>query len=549
MERTEKTILRTVRRAARSQLGHEKLYPGQEDALVHVLAGRDTLAVMPTGAGKSAIYQLAAYELPGPTVVVSPLIALQQDQVETINDILDVGAAAVLNSTLSASERTETLEGVQREEVEFIFLAPEQFAAEEVLEELKRAQPSLFVIDEAHCITEWGHDFRPDYLRLNAAIEALGHPTLLALTATAAPPVREEIVARLGMRNPVIVVRGFDRPNIELSAAIYGDEHAKWRACLDEVEAAAKPGLVYAATRKHADELAQALVERGVAAAAYHAGLRAAEREEIRTAFMADELAVVVATTAFGMGIDKPNVAFVFHYDIPGSVDAYYQEIGRAGRSGQPARAVLFYRPEDLHLQRFFAGGGLITADQVEQVLHVLIENEEPNEIGRLKQALELSQSKLMSALSELERLGIVALLPDGQVALCEMPDDMGKIADATTLAQERRRQLQKSRVEMMRGYAETHACRRAYLLNYFGEEFSPPCGNCDNCAAGATAEPAQAQDRPFPLNSRVVHTQWGGGLVTHCDGDKVTVLFDEAGYKSLALAVVLENGLLRSAE
>src|SRR5215210_7019906 len=248
-----------IERAAREVLGFELLRPGQTEAIESVLAGRDTLAVLSTGSGKSAIYQLAGLLSKGATLVVSPLIALQRDQVDALRE--RALGAAQLNSSVPEGQRAEALAELAED-------------SPEVLDELAAGAPSLVVVDEAHCISEWGHDFRPDYLRLGAAIETLGHPPVLALTATAAPPVRDEIVERLGLRDPEIVVRGFDRPNIDLAVERFHDERHKDEALLDAVGAAAKPGIVYAATRKRTEELAEALAERGLAACAYHAGLK-----------------------------------------------------------------------------------------------------------------------------------------------------------------------------------------------------------------------------------------------------------------------------------
>jgi ATP-dependent DNA helicase RecQ len=334
-------------------LGLETIRPGQEQTILSILERRDTLAVMPTGYGKSAIYQVAAVVLRGPTVVISPLIALQRDQVATIAE-QEVGGAALVNSALRQSERREAFEHLEEGELEFLFLAPEQFNQEATLERLRTANPSLFVVDEAHCISEWGHDFRPEYLRLGAVIEALGHPVVLALTATASPPVREEIVTRLGMRRPCVIVRGFDRPNIWLGVETFPSELAKKHALVERVLAADKPGIVYVATRKHAEAVAEALGDHGMKSVYYHAGMNPRERAQVQEAFLTDAEEVIVATNAFGMGIDKANVRFVFHYDIPPTVDAYYQEVGRAGRDGQEARALLLYRPEDLGLPTLF---------------------------------------------------------------------------------------------------------------------------------------------------------------------------------------------------
>ena len=332
--------------------------------------GRDVLVVMSTGAGKSAIYQIAGLLTPGSTVVVSPLIALQRDQVDGLNEV-SAGGAAQLNSSLPRKEREEALHELAEDALEFLFLAPEQLAKPEVLDELSVANISLFVVDEAHCVSEWGHDFRPEYLRLGAAIEALGRPPVLALTATAAPPVRDEIIARLGLRDAVVLIRGFDRPNLRFSVErFHGEQGAerKRRALRERIAASAPPGIVYVSTRREAEELADELCSGPLRAASYHAGMRPHERDDVQERFMAGELDVVVATTAFGMGIDKADVRWVFHAEVAESLDAYYQEAGRAGRDGEPAEIVLFYRSEDVGLRRFFAGGH-VEVDEIAQVL------------------------------------------------------------------------------------------------------------------------------------------------------------------------------------
>lgn len=348
-----------LHKIAQERFGYDSLHPGQIAALQSILDGHDTLAVMPTGSGKSAIYQMAAYLMPGATVIVSPLVALQQDQVDSIAHH-DVGEAALVNSTLKTGEREAAFAELEAGDLEFLFLAPEQFSNPETIDRLQAVQPSLFVIDEAHCISEWGHDFRPDYLRLNSVIHALGQPRILALTATAAPPVRTEIIDRLEMQNPKTIVQGFDRPNINLSVMRFEDDTEKQDSLIRWVSQAKKPGIVYVATRKRAESIAQTLQEAGVNAIFYHGGMKGDDRHQAQIQFMEDQAAVIVATTAFGMGVDKANVRFVAHYDISSSIDSYYQEIGRAGRDGEPAKAQLFYNPADLNIRRFFASGGQI---------------------------------------------------------------------------------------------------------------------------------------------------------------------------------------------
>lgn len=530
---------------AKERFGYDELRPGQAAAVQALLEGHDTLAVMPTGSGKSAIYQLAAFLIPGSTVVVSPLLALQRDQVKAIAN-QDVGEATVINSTIGAPERREAFEQLEDGDLEFVFLAPEQFNQAETLERLQAAKPSLFVIDEAHCISAWGHNFRPDYLRLNQVIEALDHPHILALTATAAPPVRTEIVERLGMRDVAVVVQGFDRPNLELSVHRFDQEDEKTASIIKQVTQADKPGIIYVATRKGAEELAKLLGVEGVRSQFYHAGMKSAERQATEAAFMNDEIEVLVATTAFGMGVDKSNVRFVFHANISDSIDSYYQEIGRAGRDRKAAKAVLFYQPDDLNLRRFFAAGGQVDIAQVEQVAEILQEQEEPISPKNLKEQIELSTTKVRSALNYLAEAGAIETTPTGEVVAIEDVLFTNEAAETAVQAQERRQQFERSRLEMMRGYAELKCCRREYILNYFGESFEAPCNHCDNCKAGVTQPLDENSRQPYAVDSRVVHKSWGEGTVMRYENDKIVILFDQVGYKTLEIQTALLYRLLQ---
>jgi ATP-dependent DNA helicase RecQ len=473
---------RAVRKILHEKLEFRALRPGQKEALEAVLQGRDTLAVLPTGSGKSAIYQIAALMIPGPTVVVSPLIALQVDQVGAIRDS-ELGAAAVVNSLQRRTERAQAFEALERDDLEFLLVAPEQLKNPATLERLRAAKPSLFVVDEAHCISEWGHSFRPDYLRLGSAIEALGRPVTLALTATASPEVRQEIIERLGLVEPTVVVTGFDRPNIHLRVRCLTGEALKQRELLSLLGELSGSGIVYVATRKHAETLAAALQEAGQSATAYHAGLKRAERHERQESFMSGETRVIVATCAFGMGIDKPDVRFVVHYDVSDSLDSYYQEVGRAGRDGEPAQAVLFFSDRDLNLRRFFAGGGKLAESELRLVLQALTDSKAPLAVRALKETTGLTQSKVQRAVARLEDRGVLDRDAEGAVSLntAALRDIATHVGEALN-AQEALRTRQGDRVEEIRAYARARNCRRATLLAHFGESLGGGCSGCDNC-------------------------------------------------------------------
>jgi ATP-dependent DNA helicase RecQ len=535
-----------LRELAHDHLGFSELRPGQDEALRAVIDGRDTLAVMPTGSGKSAIYQLAGMSEQHTTIVVSPLIALQRDQVDSILEQSNA-IAAELNSTMSESERHDVFDRFHDRKIAFLFVAPEQFTNEETFAELSKTPPTMMVIDEAHCISDWGHDFRPDYLKLGTVIEQFDHPVIVALTATASPQVRQEIVERLGMKDPAIVIQGFDRPNIHLAVETFEKVEAKREALLKRVCASQFPGIVYAATRRATEEIAQALNECGVPAGAYHAGLKASERDCLQASFMDDSVEVMVATIAFGMGIDKPNVRFVYHHDVSESLDTYYQEVGRAGRDGEPAQAILFYMPQDLELQRFQSGAGDLETDEVEPVLKALRRAKTPVKASLLQDNLDLPDSKLTRILTRLHDTGTIELLTDGQIEVNNSKFKVGEAAAAAVEAQRHHRSFVRSRLEMMRQYAELGDCRRQFLLGYFGEALPEPCGSCDNCETGNAGKAAAST--PFPQGSRVLHASLGEGTVTYSLGDVITILFDTSGYKTLSLAIVEEEHLLQSLE
>jgi ATP-dependent DNA helicase RecQ len=543
---TTESALAAVRRLAKTAFGFESLRVGQEEAIEASLQDRDVLCVLPTGAGKSAIYQLVGMVHQSLTIVISPLIALQHDQVASLNQICP-GSAVAVNSTISEREREDAFAHIREHAAGFLFLAPEQLARPETLAAVSHLKPGHVVVDEAHCIVEWGEDFRPDYFELGVAIEALGRPPIIALTATAAPPVRAEIIERLHLRDACVIVSGFDRPNIQLAVESFTDDESKTAALLEKVASGPYPGIIYAATRSSTEEIARELVERGIVAAAYHAGMKADERAGVQTAFMNDDLQVIVATTAFGMGIDKPDVRFVFHHDVSDSLDSYYQEIGRAGRDGEPAKALLFYCPDDLDLRRFQSGVGQLEVADVTPVISALLKQKRPIAFETLRATVDLSDTRLNRVLHRLEDIDAVTLHADGTISVCMPLPDADQAARDAVDEQCHLRHATSSKLDMMRQYAESDDCRRAFILQYFGEPCGPSCGNCDFCLRhhlGPSDVPNQ-ENLPFPPSSRVRHASLGEGTVTRTQDDSLIVLFDEDGYRTLSLSLVRDEGLL----
>jgi len=541
----------------REQFGHDDFRPGQERIIRSLLRGRDVLAVMPTGAGKSLIFQLTAQLLPGITVVVSPLIALMKDQVDAATE--RGLPAAVINSTQTASQLEESLQQAERGELKLLYVTPERFEKPEFVERLRAIGVSLLAVDECHCISEWGYDFRPAYLTLKGVVEQLDRPTLLALTATATPWVRRDITERLGMRDPEVSVHGVDRANLffevcsvrtededqrVLRALMLGDEEGYPAELARPLRSAMQGcGIIYCLTTAATEETAGWLRDWGIEADYYHGQRTKSERERVQNGFMSGELRVIAATNAFGLGIDKPDVRFVIHRDVPASLEAYFQEAGRAGRDGEPARCTLIYRPADLGRAAFLAAGSTVSGDDL-NLIRVGLREQHESTVTELTERIDPGAAKVRRALETLARRGIVELEGDS-VRLLRPDFDPEKVS---LEAEESRKAYEKSRVQMMRGYAESWDCRRHSLLSYFGEELGAErCDYCDNdCRTDrrGEAEP-EPEPIPFQVGTEVRHTSWGPGEVTACDNGAVTVNFAAEGEKTLATELVLERNLL----
>jgi ATP-dependent DNA helicase RecQ len=543
-----------VAQAAATLFGHRQLRPGQHEAVTALLTGHDVLLVAPTGGGKSLTYQLAGLLLGGTTVVVSPLLALQQDQEQSLLDRRkDDGRpvrTARISSARSSAQRREAVEALGRGELDFAFLAPEQLVADDVADALRRCPPTLVAVDEAHCVSTWGHDFRPDYLRVGELVGRCeeGGPRIIAMTATAARPVRDDIVSRLCGSTVRVIVTRASRDNIHLAVRRCVDEADQQEAVLEAGLAEPFPRLVYVRTRSAAEEYAERCAASGRPAQIYHAGLAKRRREESFEAFMSGGADLLIATNAFGMGVDKPDIRAVLHAQVPGSLDDYYQEVGRGGRDGRPAQAVLFYRPEDLGLARYFLPGRPDRA-KVAAVVGA---------------AARLGGTTDRSAVAEHSGVGARAV---GRILnlLTEAGDETGDEAgdDPVELVLRRadaQRTLQQTRIEMMRAYAETQQCRRVHLMTYFGagphdlERELPEgvCGACDTCDAGtaqrAAEERSTGTSADFDVEQPVVHDAFGRGVVMAVDRERVTVLFQDAGYRELAVGLVRAENLLRPA-
>ena len=471
----------------RSQLlehfGFKRFRLGQEEAVASAMQGKDTVVVMPTGSGKSLCYQLPGLALEGTTVVVSPLLALMKDQADAL--ARRGFPVAEVNSTLNDRQSRLAEEAIEVGLPEFVFTTPERMADPEFREVLKRRKLDLFVIDEAHCISQWGHDFRPDYLDLGHAIDDLGKPPVLAMTATATPEVIDDIVESLHIPDAELVHTGFYRPNLSLSVQKAQGEEAKRNALLHLLSGAEGTGIVYCATVKAVEELTDFLDGLGLPVTCYHGRLSQKRRAESQDRFMKGEVRAMIATNAFGLGIDKPDIRFVVHYHIPGTIEAYYQEFGRAGRDGDPARGVLIYDPADRALQSFFRGK-LPDAEDLVNAHHTvsrLADDPVAPNLSALMEISPLPKTRLRVCLSMLERFGLVRQEKGRRYRTVRselLPGEARRLASRFREREERGKLKQHQMIE----YAESRGCRWMGLLDYFGNEELPgrACGHCDRC-------------------------------------------------------------------
>jgi ATP-dependent DNA helicase RecQ len=466
----------------RREFGLAHFRPGQEAVIRSVLDGRDTIAVMPTGGGKSLTYQLPALLLPGITVVVSPLIALIRDQFEKLRAR---GVETIrLDSSLTGTQRKEALDLLEEGAQKIVLITPEGATGQTFKKRLTDVEVSMLVVDEAHCVSEWGHDFRPSYLALGALAEDLGRPTILGLTATAPPLVREEIIKRLSLNDPAVVVRPVARPSLRFEVDVCDSEDMKRRELIQYLRRLRRPGIVYCSTVKDVEELGALCKLARIPAEIYHGRLTKAERDHAHQRFMSSgKRIVMIATSAFGLGVDKPDIRYVIHYQVPGSLEAYVQEAGRAGRDNLAARCILMWWPEDLAVQKHFLSEGPASRSQIKKVVAGLAawtKEDKPVDAAVLAMSTEVGVTRTKAVLEGLRDSGLV----EETEGMFKLIGDPG--TDAVKLLSKRneeRKTTDRRRLQTLIDYAnDTENCRVVTIRKYFEEIETPPCGRCDVC-------------------------------------------------------------------
>lgn len=529
LRRAPAAIPARVERLLHKTFGIARLRPGQQEVIASVLSGRDTLALMPTGSGKSLCYQLPALHLHGTTVVVSPLIALMKDQVDKLHALgLD---ATQINSSLTGGEQDEALARIRAGHSGVVFATPERLATDEFRAALGEQTVKLFVVDEAHCVSQWGHDFRPAFLELADAIAALGRPQILALTATATEAVVDDIVRQLKMKNARIVNAGIYRENLEYRVIQVGGREEKLGHLAAQVEKARGSGIVYTATIKAAQEVYDHLKARRVPVALYHGRLKARERNASQDAFMYDRVRVMVATNAFGMGVDKRDIRFIVHYQMPATLEAYYQEAGRAGRDGKAAQCTLLYDFNDRRTQQFFLLNRYPGAAEIETVYRATQDQTAEAPLTTNKQRVAMKLLRDAGYVSSRARRRATA---------------QDQTVDARTferLAAEYREKTDgdRAKLERMIAYAQSAQCRWKFLLDYFGDESGfERCGRCDNCLSPPVAVVQVEEEVPaleirtaaFEQGQPVRVRRYGRGSVIAASAEEVVVAFPDGATK-----------------
>ena len=511
----------------RKHFGFEEFREGQEEVISTILSGKDAMVVMPTGSGKSLCYQLPALMMDGATLVVSPLIALMKDQVDALH--ARGLPATFINSAIPETEQRARIESLRRGEYKLVYVAPERFRSSRFNAALRSVNISLFAVDEAHCVSTWGHDFRPDYLRLKHVIESLGNMRTLALTATATPYVRSDIIQQLGLKDPQTFVSGFDRPNLSIEVVHTQREREKISRIKRLASSHSGSGIIYASTRKAVEQVGSRLKELGLSVVTYHAGMSDGQRIKAQEDFMTGRKQMIVATNAFGMGIDKAEIRFVVHYQMPGSIEAYYQEIGRAGRDGLPSTCLLLFNYADKNTHDFFIDGSYPNGTLVRQVYDALVSTGlkriELSATELTKRAQQKNEMAVNSALYLLERAGHIERTMVGpnrdeqgsrRSRTIFMLDDPPVSQLRTNQADVARRgDLERRKLREIIELCYTEYCYRAYILDYFGDRHhARQCGTCGNCRPNQPASsdlhsfesspslPVETDNNPRPLDA-----------------------------------------------
>jgi ATP-dependent DNA helicase RecQ len=483
------SLLDACRQTARRTFGVERLRPQQESAMLAILDGRDALVALPTGFGKSLIYQVPAMIVKRPTIVVSPLIALMADQEQALRRR---GAPVVVShSRLRLAERRAALDKLEKGGRLVVLTTPETLESHSTAPCFERVRPPLLCVDEAHCISEWGHDFRPAYLRLGAARERLGSPPVLALTATATPRVREDIAERLGLRDPLVLTAPAHRKNLHLAVEIVPGAE-KSRAAGRRIRGLRRPGIIYCATTTAVDQLAGALGRARIPVVRYHGKMRAADRAAAQRRFMKpSRRLIMIATSAFGMGIDKPNIRYIVHYQAPGSLEQYVQEIGRAGRDGRPAHCILLFDAADLDIQerlQALSRPGVRHLERLGRALAAWTAEHRAPTAAALAYSAGVPARIGEALLSDLEQIGLVERDEEDRITI-PVPLEAFQVGARDLVAKLKTFRYEgERRLRIVADYAKSEECRSVFLRRYFGDEDPPRCGTCDRGRAGRIA-------------------------------------------------------------